>query len=151
MTKPIAIRRILPTLTLFGLTLAAAMALGGARPAQAQNACGTPPSGLIRLWTGIGCTGAPADLSASGPVASFPATSISNGTGQWIAVYDAADPSQANHTLFVQNGCYYPDLGLFRWQGGGSWAGMIRGVQIMPPGTDPASYPAPGKVIGRCY
>jgi hypothetical protein len=127
-------RRALLSMVLLG----GALLLGFAAPALAQSSCGTPPSGLVRLWTGIGCTGSTEDMSASGPVPNFPTTSLSNGTGQWIAVYDAADPS------------YYPDLALFQWQGGGTWAGMVRGIQILPPGSDPAAYPAPGKVIGRC-
>jgi hypothetical protein len=150
MTEVIASRSSPRRALLSTVLLGGALLLGFAAPALAQSSCGTPPSGLVRLWTGIGCTGSTEDMSASGPVPNFPTTSLSNGTGQWIAVYDAADPSQANHTLFVQNGCYYPDLALFQWQGGGTWAGMVRGIQILPPGSDPAAYPAPGKVIGRC-
>ncbi len=119
--------------------------------AAAQSACGVPPSGLVRLWAGIGCQGQWEDFNVTSTVSGFPAFSISNGTGRWIAVTDTPDPSEANHTLLIQNGCYYGDLSLFHWQGGRSWVGHIRAIQILPPGTDPNTYPASGdKVIGRC-
>ena len=131
--------------------LAAALSLGLTVAASAQDACGVPPSGLVRLWAGIGCQGQTEDVTQTQSIAGFPAYSISNGTGQWIAVTDTADPTQANHTLLIQNGCYYGNLSLFRWQGGRSWVGNIRAIQILPPGTDPNTYPASGdKVIGQC-
>jgi hypothetical protein len=131
--------------------LAAALLLGLTVAASAQTACGVPPSGLVRLWAGIGCQGQSEDLVTSGLVSGFPAYSISNGTGQWIAVTDSADPSQANHTLLIQNGCYYGDLSQFHWQNGQSWVGNIHAITVLPSGTDPNSYPASGnKVIGQC-
>jgi hypothetical protein len=131
--------------------LAAALLVGLTGAAAAQGACGTPPSGVVRLWAGIGCQGASEDISTSMALINFPAFSISNGTGRWIAITDTADPSQADHTLLIQNGCYYGDLSLFHWRGGQSWVGHIRAIQILPPGTDPNAYPASGqKVIGQC-
>jgi hypothetical protein len=131
--------------------LAVAALLGLTAEASAQMACGVPPSGLVRLWAGIGCQGQAIDFSTSSVVNGFPAYSVSNGTGQWIALTDTADPAQANHTLLIQNGCYYPDLSQFHWRSGDSWVGHIRSVQILPPGTDPYSYPSGGdKVIGKC-
>ena len=131
--------------------LAAAMSLGLTVAASAQDACGVPPSGVVRLWAGIGCQGQAEDVAATQTVAGFPAYSISNGTGQWIAVTDTADPTQADHTLLIQNGCVYGNLSLFHWQNGQSWVGNIRAIQILPPGTDPNSYPASGKkVVGQC-
>jgi hypothetical protein len=131
--------------------LAMALLLGLTATASAQDACGVPPSGLVRLWAGIGCQGQSEDVSVTQSIAGFPAYSISNGTGQWIAVTDTADPTEANHTLLIQNGCYYGNLSLFRWQNGQSWVGNIRAIQILPPGTDPHTYPASGnRVIGQC-
>ncbi len=131
--------------------LAIAFCLGLTVVASAQDACGVPPSGLVRLWAGIGCQGQTEDFPASSMVTGFPAYSIANGTGQWIAVTDTPDPAHATHTLFVQNGCYYGDLSLFHWQNGQSWVGNIRSIQVLPPGTDPGGYPASGQVvIGRC-
>jgi hypothetical protein len=140
-----------PTIAASRGALAAALLLGLTVAASAQTACGVPPSGLVRLWAGIGCQGQSEDFVASGSVNGFPAYSISNGTGQWIAVTDSADPSQANHTLLIQNGCYYGDLSQFHWQNGQSWVGNIRTITVLPPGTDPNTYPASGnKVIGQC-
>jgi hypothetical protein len=131
--------------------LGAALLLGLTGAASAQDACGVPPSGLVRLWAGIGCQGQSVDVDTTQSIAGFPAYSISNGTGRWIALTDTADPSEANHTLLIQNGCYYGNLGLFRWQDGQSWVGNIRAIQVLPPGTDPNTYPASGhKVIGQC-
>jgi hypothetical protein len=131
--------------------VAAALLLGLTAAASAQSACGTPPSGLVRLWAGIGCQGQSEDFTTSSLVSGFPAYSISNGTGQWIALTDTANPSEANHTLLIQNGCYYGDLSQFHWQNGQSWVGNIRAIQVLPPGTDPNAYPASGnKVIGQC-
>jgi hypothetical protein len=128
-----------------------AIGLGLTVAASAQDACGVPPSGRVRLWAGIGCQGQAEDVTTTQSVAGFPAYSISNGTGQWIAVTDTQDPSQASHTLLLQNGCYYGNLSLFRWQGGQSWAGNIRAIQILPPGTDPHTYPTSGAtVISQC-
>jgi hypothetical protein len=129
---------------------AAVLLLGFAGAASAQSACGTPPSGLVRLWAGIGCMGASEDVTTSGPVAPFPAFSISNGTGQWIALTDQADPTQADHTLLIENGCYYGDLSQFHLTAAKTWVGHIRSIQILPPGTDPNAYPAANKVIGQC-
>lgn len=132
------------------LAAAALLGLSGAASAQ-SNACGVPPSGLVRLWAGIGCQGQSADFSVSSQVSNFPAYSVSNGTGQWIALSDAPDPSQAHHTLLIQNGCYYPDLSQFHWQNGLSWVGNIRAIAILPPGGTPETYPYGGdKVIGKC-
>ena len=131
--------------------LAAGLLLGLTGAASAQDACGVPPSGVVRLWAGIGCQGQSLDVTATQSIPNFPAYSISNGTGDWIAVTDTADPSEANHTLLIQNGCVYSDLSLFHWLGSRSWVGNIRAIQILPPGTDPATYPASGnKVIGQC-
>jgi hypothetical protein len=131
--------------------LAASIVLGLTAAASAQDACGVPPSGLVRLWAGIGCQGQSEDVIGTQSIAGFPAYSISNGTGKWIAVTDTADPSQADHTLLIQNGCYYGNLNLFRWPNGQSWVGNIRAIQILPPDTDPNTYPASGnKVIGQC-
>ena len=146
MPSPFFARTALPI-----AALAVAIVLGLTVGASAQNACGAPPSGLVRLWAGIGCQGQSKDVTETRSIADFPAYSISNGTGQWIAVTDAADPAEANHTLLIQNGCYYGNLSLFRWQNGQSWVGNIRAIQILPPGTDPNTYPASGrKVIGQC-
>lgn len=132
------------------LAMAFLIGLTGVASAQ-QSACGTPPSGLVRLWAGIGCQGQSEDVSTSSYINGFPAYSISNGTGQWIALSDTADPAQANHTLLIQNGCYYGDLSEFHWQDGQSWVGNIRAIKILPPGTDPNTYPVSGnKVIGQC-
>ena len=144
-------RRLFARATCQSAALAAAISLGLTVGASAQDACGVPPSGLVRLWAGIGCQGQSEDVTATQSIAGFPAYSISNGTGQWIAVTDTPDPSEANHTLLIQNGCYYGNLSLFRWQNGRSWVGNIRAIQILPPGTDPNTYPASGKkVIGQC-
>ena len=133
------------------MAVAAALFLGLTAAASAQDSCGVPPSGLVRLWAGIGCQGQTMDVTQTQSITGFPAYSISNGTGQWIAVTDTADPSQANHTLLIQNGCYYGNLSLFRWQSSRSWVGNIRAIQILPAGTDPNTYPASGtKVIGQC-
>jgi hypothetical protein len=146
MSRPISARTAWPT-----AALAVAMSVGLTVAASAQDACGTPPSGLVRLWAGIGCQGQSEDVTATQSIAGFPAYSISNGTGQWIALTDTADPSDADHTLLIENGCYYGNLNLFRWQSGRSWVGNIRAIQILPPGTDPNTYPAAGhKVIGQC-
>jgi hypothetical protein len=146
MSRPISARAAWSTAALAG-----AICLGLTTAASAQDACGVPPSGLVRLWAGIGCQGQSEDVTATQSFAGFPAYSISNGTGQWIALTDTADPSEANHTLLIQNGCYYGNLNLFRWQNGQSWVGNIRAIQILPPGTDPNTYPASGhKVIGQC-
>jgi hypothetical protein len=146
MPRPVSARTACPT-----VALAVAICLGLTVAASAQDACGVPPSGLVRLWAGIGCQGQAADVTATQSIAGFPAYSISNGTGQWIAVTDTADPTEANHTLLLQNGCYYGNLSLFHWQNGQSWAGNIRAIQILPPGTDPRTYPAGGNiVIGQC-
>lgn len=140
-----------PTAVLGRGALTAGLLLGLTVAASAQTACGVPPSGLVRLWAGIGCQGQSEDFVTSGLVNGFPAYSISNGTGQWIAVTDSADPTQANHTLLIQNGCYYGDLSQFHWQNGQSWVGNIRAITVLPPGTDPNTYPASGnKVIGQC-
>jgi hypothetical protein len=141
-----------PVSTVFGhAALATTLLLGLTVGASAQTACGVPPSGLVRLWAGIGCQGQSMDLTASASVSGFPAYSISNGTGRWIAVTDRTDPQQANHTLLIQNGCYYGDLSQFHWGSGRSWVGHIRAVQVLPSGTDPTTYPASGdKVIGAC-
>jgi hypothetical protein len=140
-----------PTIAAGRGALAAALLLGLTVAASAETACGVPPSGLVRLWAGIGCQGQSEDFVTSGLVSGFPAYSISNGTGQWIAVTDSADPSQANHTLLIQNGCYYGDLSQFHWQNGQSWVGNIHAITVLPPGTDPHAYPASGdKVIGQC-
>jgi hypothetical protein len=131
--------------------LAAFLLFGLSAAADAQNACGIPPSGLVRLWDGIGCQGQSIDFTASSLVTAFPAYSISNGTGRWIAVTDTPDPRQASHTLLIQNGCYYPDLSAFHWGNGRSWVGHIRAIQILPAGTNPETYPTDGnRVIGRC-
>lgn len=133
------------------LALAAAATLGLSAAASAQTACGIPPSGLVRLWAGIGCQGQALDFSQSSVVSNFPAFAISNGTGQWIAVTDAVNPADARHTLLIENGCYYPDLSQFRWGSGQSWVGNIRAIQILPPGASPYDYPSGGsKVIGKC-
>lgn len=138
-------------ITLWRAALTAALLLGTTAIASAQNACGTPPSGLVRLWAGIGCQGQSTDFSTSGLVTGFPAYSISNGTGQWIAVTDTPNPTDANHTLLIQNGCYYGDLSQFHWQNGQSWVGNIRAITILPPGGSPETYPYGGdKVIGKC-
>lgn len=145
-------RRPRPALGL-GTLAAAALALtslAAAPPAKAQNACGVPPSGLVRLWAGIGCQGQSIDFRASSLVPAFPAFSISNGTGRWIEVSDTPDPAGANHSLFIQNGCYYPDLSAFQWGGGRSWVGHIRAIEVLPSGTTPESVPGGGdRVIGR--
>ena len=131
--------------------LAAAALIGLTGVASAQSACGVPPSGLVRLWAGIGCQGQSVDFATNGTVANFPAYSVSNGTGQWIALSDTPDPTQANHTLLIQNGCYYPDLSQFHWQNGESWVGNIRAIAVLPPGGSPDTYPYGGhKVIGKC-
>ena len=146
MSRPISARTAWPV-----AAFAAALFLGLTVTASAQDACGVPPSGLVRLWAGIGCQGQSEDVTATQSIAGFPAYSISNGTGQWIVLTDTADPSEADHTLLIQSGCYYGNLGLFRWQDGQSWVGNIRAIQILPPGTDPRAYPASGhKVIGQC-
>jgi hypothetical protein len=133
------------------VAVVAAALLGLTAQASAQMTCGTPPSGLVRLWAGIGCQGQAIDFSTSGAVNGFPAYSVSNGTGQWIALMDATNPASANHTLLIQNGCYYPDLSQFHWANGRSWAGNIRAVQILPPGASPYAFPSDGnKVIGKC-
>jgi hypothetical protein len=131
------------------LAMAAMLGLTGA--ASAQSACGVPPSGLVRLWAGIGCQGQSADFATTSVVSNFPAYAVSNGTGQWIALSDRPNPADARHTLLIQNGCYYPDLSQFHWQNGESWVGNIRAVAILPPGGSPETYPYGGnKVIGRC-
>jgi hypothetical protein len=146
MPRPVSARTAWPK-----ALLAVAFLLGPTVAASAQDACGVPPSGLVRLWAGIGCQGQSEDVTATQSITGFPAYSISNGTGQWIALTDSADPSQAAHTLLIQNGCYYGNLSLFHWQNGQSWVGNIRAIQILPPGTDPHSYPTSGNtVIGQC-
>lgn len=132
--------------------IAAGLFLASAAGAVAQNACGVPPSGLVRLWAGIGCQGQSADVTQSSVVNNFPAYSISNGTGQWIAVSDNVNPQDADHTLFIQNGCYYGDLSAFHWRGGESWVGNIRAITVLPPGGDPNTYPGGGnRVVGQCH
>jgi hypothetical protein len=146
MSRPISARTVWPT-----AALAVAMLLGLTVAASAQSACGVPPSGLVRLWAGLGCQGQFEDVTATQSILGFPAYSISYGTGRWIALTDTADPSQADHTLLIQNGCYYGNLSLFHWQSGRSWVGNIRAIQILPPDTDPRTYPASGNtVIGQC-
>jgi hypothetical protein len=131
--------------------LAATAFLGMTGIASAQTACGTPPSGLVRLWAGIGCQGQAEDFATNSQVTNFPAYSVANGTGQWIALSDTPDPREANHTLLIQNGCYYPDLSQFHWSNGGSWVGHIRAIAVLPPGGGPDTYPYGGeKVIGKC-
>jgi hypothetical protein len=143
--------RRLSARTAWPATAIATALLGLTGAASAQDACGVPPSGLVRLWAGIGCQGQSVDVNTTQTIARFPAYSISNGTGRWIAVTDTADPSEADHTLLIQNGCYYGNLGLFRWPDGESWVGNIRAIQVLPPDTDPNTYPASGnKVIGQC-
>lgn len=132
--------------------LAGALLLGSAAGAGAQTACGVPPSGLVRLWAGVGCQGQSVDVTVSSVIHDFPAYSISNGTGQWIAVSDNANPQSAQHTLFIQNGCYYGDLSAFQWGGGQSWVGHIQAISILPPGGDPETFPGGGnRVTGRCH
>lgn len=139
------------TSTLRCMGLAALLLLGVSAAADAQNACGIPPSGVVRLWDGIGCQGQSIDFTASSIVTAFPAYSISNGTGHWIALTDTLDPSQANHTLLIQNGCYYPNLSAFHWGNSQSWVGHIRAITVLPAGADPNTYPTDGsRVIGRC-
>jgi hypothetical protein len=152
MSRSTALRSSCPSAGFLGqAALAASLLFGLTAEASAQSACGNPPSGLVRLWAGIGCQGQSEDFSSSGVVSGFPAFSISNGTGQWIAVTDTPNPAEANHTLMIQNGCYYGDLSQFHWQSGQSWVGNIRSIQVLPPGTDPNAYPASGdKVIGQC-
>jgi hypothetical protein len=146
MSRPVSARTAWPT-----AALAVAFLLGLTVAASAQDACGVPPSGLVRLWAGIGCQGQSEDVTTTQSIPPFPAYSISNGTGQWIALTDSADPSEATHTLLIQNGCYYGNLSLFHWQNGQSWVGNIHAIQILPPGTDPHTYPASGNiVIGQC-
>ncbi len=131
--------------------IAAAALLGLTAEASAQMACGVPPSGLVRLWAGIGCQGQTMDFTTSSIVNGFPAYSISNGTGQWIALSNSVDPTRATHTLLIENGCYYADLSEFHWQNGQSWVGNIRSIQVLPPGANPYSYPTTGdRVIGKC-
>lgn len=126
--------------------------LGSAAGAVAQTACGVPPSGLVRLWAGIGCQGQSVDVTTSSVVNNFPAYSISNGTGRWIAVSDSANPADADHTLFIQNGCYYGDLSAFHWQGGQSWVGHIRAISVLPPDGAPNTFPGGGqRVVGQCH
>ncbi|GAB0116552.1 hypothetical protein [Acidisoma sp. 7E03] len=133
-------------------TIAAALLIGSAAGAGAQTACGVPPSGLVRLWAGLGCQGQSVDVTVSSLIHDFPAYSISNGTGQWIAVSDNASPADADHTLFVQNGCYYGDLSAFHLGGGQSWVGNIRAISILPSGGTPDTFPGGGdRVIGRCH
>ena len=146
-TKRLSVPAALAAAALLGLTGAASAQSTG----SGANACGVPPSGLVRLWAGIGCQGQSMDVATNSTVNNFPAYSVSNGTGQWIALSDAPNPADARHTLLIQNGCYYPDLSQFHWQNGLSWVGNIRAVAILPPGGTPDTYPYGGaKVIGKC-
>jgi hypothetical protein len=134
--------------------IAAALLLGSAAGvgAVAQTACGVPPSGLVRLWAGIGCQGQSIDVTTSSIVNNFPAYSISNGTGRWIAVTDSVNPANADHTLFIQNGCYYGDLSAFHWRSGQSWVGRIRAISVLPSDGDPNTFPGGGqRVVGQCH
>lgn len=134
--------------------IGAALLLGSAAGvgALAQTACGVPPSGLVRLWAGLGCQGQSIDITTSSVVNNFPAYSISNGTGRWIAVSDTPDPANADHTLFIQNGCYYGDLSAFHWRGGASWVGHIHAISVLPPDGDPNTFPGGGqRVVGQCH
>jgi len=143
-----------PTRARFPLlgAIAGALLLGSAVGAGAQTACGIPPSGVVRLWAGLGCQGQSVDVTVSSLIHDFPAYSISNGTGHWIAVSDSTDPRNAAHTLFIQNGCYYGDLSAFHLGGDQSWVGHIRAITVLPAGDDPNTFPGGGnRVIGRCH
>ena len=73
-------------------------------------------------------------------------------TGRWIAVSDSVNPANADHTLFIQNGCYYGDLSAFQWRGGQSWVGHIRAVSVLPPDGAPDTFPGGGqRVVGQCH